>query len=252
MRLHRIFNIILSAFLGAAGLLLIAACLYVYYGVGEYSREIVGDVFSYIAVPVYIAVALVVLGFVYELVSPLKGKKEKPERDWSHYLKLLRSKKDLSEAQKSLCAAIEKEERKRKLCSVLTVVIVCLCAAAFLVYGADPGNFHQSEINESMIGAMQMMAAPLLISAAAGIFAEIFKKSSIKKEAELLKKIPDAKGRELEIKAESKAKGAVVLSVKIAVVLLAVGLLVYGAIEGGFADVMTKAVNICTECIGLG
>ena len=28
--------------------------------------------------------------------------------------------------------------------------------------------------------------------------------------------------------------------------------LVLGAILGGYADVLTKAVNICTECIGLG
>ncbi|MBQ8683609.1 MAG: thioredoxin [Clostridia bacterium] len=36
--------------------------------------------------------------------------------------------------------------------------------------------------------------------------------------------------------------------------VLAVGLalLVYGFATGGIADVLTKAVNICTECIGLG
>ncbi|MBQ9859332.1 MAG: thioredoxin [Clostridia bacterium] len=36
--------------------------------------------------------------------------------------------------------------------------------------------------------------------------------------------------------------------------LLAVGLflLIYGFATGGIADVLTKAVNICTECIGLG
>ena len=36
--------------------------------------------------------------------------------------------------------------------------------------------------------------------------------------------------------------------------LLAVGivLLVYGFFAGGTEDVLTKAVNICTECVGLG
>lgn len=33
---------------------------------------------------------------------------------------------------------------------------------------------------------------------------------------------------------------------------IAVITLVLGAIFGGYADVLTKAVNICTECIGLG
>ena len=28
--------------------------------------------------------------------------------------------------------------------------------------------------------------------------------------------------------------------------------LIGGAFAGGWADVLTKAINICTECIGLG
>lgn len=32
----------------------------------------------------------------------------------------------------------------------------------------------------------------------------------------------------------------------------AIIILILGAIFGGYADVLTKAVNICTECIGLG
>ena len=39
---------------------------------------------------------------------------------------------------------------------------------------------------------------------------------------------------------------------KYAVIVLAVALLVYGFISGGTADVLTKAKNICTECVGLG
>ncbi|MBE6563056.1 MAG: thioredoxin [Ruminococcaceae bacterium] len=40
--------------------------------------------------------------------------------------------------------------------------------------------------------------------------------------------------------------------VKLAILILAAAALIYGAIAGGTADVLTKAVNICTECIGLG
>ncbi|MBQ8494361.1 MAG: thioredoxin [Clostridia bacterium] len=37
-----------------------------------------------------------------------------------------------------------------------------------------------------------------------------------------------------------------------AVLVLGIVLLVWGALENGAADVLTKAINICTECIGLG
>ena len=40
--------------------------------------------------------------------------------------------------------------------------------------------------------------------------------------------------------------------VPLAFLPMAVGLLLYGFFAGGTADVLTKAVNICTECIGLG
>ena len=36
------------------------------------------------------------------------------------------------------------------------------------------------------------------------------------------------------------------------ILCIAVLALILGAIFGGYADVLTKAVNICTECIGLG
>ncbi len=39
---------------------------------------------------------------------------------------------------------------------------------------------------------------------------------------------------------------------KLIVLGVAIIILVMGAIWGGYADVLTKAVNICTECIGLG
>jgi len=40
--------------------------------------------------------------------------------------------------------------------------------------------------------------------------------------------------------------------VRCVLVCAAVVLLVYGYLAGGTADVLTKAINICTECVGLG
>ena len=34
--------------------------------------------------------------------------------------------------------------------------------------------------------------------------------------------------------------------------LLALGLIVLGVLNGGLRDVFVKAANLCTECIGLG
>ncbi len=252
MRLHRIFNVILAVVLVIAGLGLIAGCLYIYFVKGEYSREIVAEIFKMISIPVYVSLAFILGGFIYEFVSPLKKKKEKPERDYAFQLSKLSEKKNFSECDKDVSKAISKAEKVRKILGIIRIPVVIICAVAFLVYGTNPENFHQSEINESMIGAMTVLCPCLFVSGAYCIFYEFFRKSSMKKEIELLKKLPDAKGSATEIKAEGKGKKIALVIVRIAVILIAAGALVYGALDGGFADVMTKAVNICTECIGLG
>ena len=43
-----------------------------------------------------------------------------------------------------------------------------------------------------------------------------------------------------------------IMALRWALVCLAVAVLVYGFCTGGTADVLTKAKNICTECVGLG
>ena len=44
----------------------------------------------------------------------------------------------------------------------------------------------------------------------------------------------------------------IVGAVLLVILVLAVGLLILGYCTGGTADVLTKAINICTECVGLG
>jgi len=251
-RLHRVFNIILSALIFISGACLVAGCLYVYYGKGVYTREIVQEVFSKIAIPVYITLALTVASFIYEFVSPVKEKKEKPLRDNLHIREKLLSKKDLCRCEKGLCEAIEKEQKKRRLHRVLRAFLVLVCAAVFLFFALDFSRYHQSEINRSVIFMMTVLAPCIFASGAYSVFVNFYCEKSLEKEISLLKKIPDKKGE-----SEKKAKNEKTLKVlwavgKIAILAIAVVLLVYGAVSGGFSDVMTKAVNICTECIGLG
>lgn len=49
-----------------------------------------------------------------------------------------------------------------------------------------------------------------------------------------------------------KAKSIIKLSARIVVVVIAVAFVIVGIFNGGARDVFIKAVNICTECIGLG
>ena len=51
---------------------------------------------------------------------------------------------------------------------------------------------------------------------------------------------------------ESSAKCNTLIYIKIILTVIGLAILLYGLFSGGTADVLTKAINICTECIGLG
>lgn len=60
------------------------------------------------------------------------------------------------------------------------------------------------------------------------------------------------KNKKLKIKKSPKILQRNVNPINVIVLSIAIIALVFGAIFGGYLDVLTKAVNICTECIGLG
>ena len=51
---------------------------------------------------------------------------------------------------------------------------------------------------------------------------------------------------------ENHHHSKLLLSIRIALLVISIALIIAGILNGGMADVLSKAVNICTECIGLG
>ena len=78
MRLHRIYNILFSMVLVAAGICLIIGDLTIYNSGGQpFSRESVAATFSTIAFPVYLALVMTVISFVWEFFSPSEKENER-------------------------------------------------------------------------------------------------------------------------------------------------------------------------------
>jgi len=65
-----------------------------------------------------------------------------------------------------------------------------------------------------------------------------------KKQKTFVKKVDDTK---VSTTNDNKTKIA-----RLVILGVAITVLILGFAFGGYADVLTKAVNICTECIGLG
>lgn len=250
-RIRLIYGILLSLSLIVAGLCLIAACIAIYQsGDRPFSREAVAQSFSGIAVPVYLALALTVGGFILDFALPSEAKKHAAEKNYAMILRRLWEKRELKECEPSLQQAITAQQKRRKLHAWISIALLILGSIIFLSYGANSANFHQSDINGSMVKAVCILFGCLAVPFGYAVFSAYFTKASLQKEIALVKQI-EAGDRKQPISAKKNSTG---LQHTLRWVLLCLGvvILVYGYFSGGTLDVLTKAINICTECVGLG
>ena len=95
----------------------------------------------------------------------------------------------------------------------------------------------------------------LLVGAGLGIGAVYLTDASIKRQIEAVKQAFTAGSRPATAVEEAVEKPHckwVTLGIRLAVLAVAIAFVAFGIFGGGMADVLTKAINICTECIGLG
>lgn len=250
-RIHLLYGILLSAMLVIAGICLCVACLGIYLsGEQPFSREAVAAAFGYIAVPVYLCLALILGGFILDGFSPAEAKKP-GSKQYRMILGALQKKLAPDSCDADLRSGILAEQKKRKLHKSVSFGLLILGSIVFLIYAVDPANFHQSEINSSMVRAMLLFVPCLGIPFGYGIYSAYAENRSIRKEIELTKQAI-AGGARAEMSAAAPKQGHGLLYLRLALLCVGIVILVYGFFAGGTADVMTKAVNICTECVGLG
>ena len=124
--------------------------------------------------------------------------------------------------------------------------LLVLCSAVFLIYGMNSKNFHVTTLSSDMTTACCLLAACMAVPFGHAVFAAYSAKASMQREIELLKLEGVTRGK-VEI-APKKSRSYVQMTILAVAVLC----LVFGLLSGGTNDVLTKAVNICTECVGLG
>lgn len=250
-RIHRIYSILLSIVIVIAGICLIVSCIDIYNsGKQPFSREAVANAFDKIAIPLYLCIFMTVLGFILDLFIPNAASKGKINISKDMVLESLQNKKDLSQCEIDVVTSITIERRKRRLHSTARMVVILISSVIFLIYATNEDNFHQSDINGSMINAMLVLAPCLLVSFVYSIFTVIINEKSMAVEIELLKKIPAKETNDFDSDCCSCDKK--IATIRVAFLLMGIAILIYGFATGGTRDVLTKAINICTECIGLG
>ncbi len=249
MLLVHIYNIVFSIVLGVAGICLIAGCITIYnMGDHPFSREIVAETFSGIAIPIYICLAMLVISIVLEVILPTVEKKGKPRVDYKGILGRLYQNRNLNTAPEELRNRILKVQKNRMTFCIARLCVLVISGIAFLIYALNGNNFHSTEINNSMVRAMWIMIPCLVVSFGFAIFTAYHNTNKFKEEIELAKQIPTSDGTPDEKNCCYTSQQIA----KIVIVVASIFFIVYGFLDGGTTSVITKAINICTECIGLG
>ena len=250
MRLHRIYNVLFSIVIIIAGLCLIYGVLTIYNsGNQPFSRESVAATFSTIAFPVYLTLVMAIISFVWELASPSEKETMQKAKDYPALLAKLYEKKDFSNGESALQEEIKGLWKNRNMHIIIRTVVLIGCSAIFLFYALNSANFHQSEINSSMVNAMKVLVPCSLVSFVYALFVAVHNEKSIQKEMELVKKLPAS---QITVEDEIISEEKCISPYRNAILVASIILIVYGFLCGGTVDVLAKAINICTECIGLG
>lgn len=253
VRIHRIYNILLSISIVLAGICMIAGCLNIYFtGEHTYSREIVAETFSKIAIPVYVCLALTIGSFVWELIQPSKMQPQKSSKAYAFMRNRLCAQKDFSKCDDALLTSISKERNSRKFHVIIRSILIVISSITFLGYALNGKHFHQSEINTSMIHAMWIMIPCMLVPFGYAVFTAYHNEKSLKREIETLKQVPTLAATESADTPSVCSSGNHENIIRVGLLVIGLVVLVYGFVTGGTVDVLTKAINICTECIGLG
>lgn len=250
MKFRKPLRIVLSIAVLLTGLCLMLACLGIFLsGIQPFSRESVAAALGSFAIPLCIGLGLSVLCILVQLLIPRTEEAMLPGRHLPMLLKRAQERVDLSRCQEELRSEVLALRSTRKLYTCIVLSILALSVILFFTYGLNLNNYHPTYIDQSMIRAMHWLVPCTVIPFLCGAFAAKQNRISMAKELALLKSAPK-ESRILPAKPESHEKREFLL--RAAFLAVALGFVIWGAFAGGAGDVLTKAANICSECIGLG
>lgn len=252
-QIRLIFGFVLTALLILAALCLMIACIGIYNaGDQPFSRESVAAAFRRIRIPVYLCLAGILGSFLLELFLPGDAAHTKTEPPYRRILDSWLRKVDLALCDPSTRQEILRLEKRRKTLSFLSGLVLGLCSSAFLVYALDGSHFHESEINASVIRAAAYLLGAMIVPVCFGIYTAFYTTYSLRRQINLLQNTDPSARRTTPLSVKKTPVSGAWRIFRLALFCAALIMLLVGFCTGGTADVMTKAINICTECVGLG
>ena len=249
-----IFSIVLSLMLIATGILLMISCVGIYkIGNRPFTTENISAAFAKIAVPVWITVALTAVGIIATIFFPDEKKRVKAIKEKKSTLALLKNKLDVDACDQNTLTLIKKEQKMHTILQIGTAAIVCAAAIPAVIYAFDFNNY-SADYNASVIAACLWILPCTFVAMGVSVAFVYLENASVERQIGYIKSaIVQSKNiASASTAQENPNRTKLVMGIRIALLVVAIALIIAGILNGGMADVLAKAVNICTECIGLG
>lgn len=258
--IHLIYGVFLSVIIIITAFSLIYACLSIYDGKsGNFSRDAVASWFSKIGILIYVAIGAVIIGFILPLVLPADKnasgeKRAKPAQNHSMTRSRLAKKVSLELCESSLAANIRRERKIRLISRCVCIGLYSFAAIPLLIYICNPSNYDKYKINESIIPAVSLVIIWCVLAFIYCLLLGLISYRSTKREISLLKEAVAQKAiaASMEDNGRPNAKITAINCTRAIILAVAVIFIILGISNGGMADVLGKAIRLCTECIGLG
>lgn len=261
-KIRTIYAIILSVFIGAVGIALVCVAADIYYS-GEgpgliYSREIVGDRLKKLAIPLICLLAAIIAGAIFPAFeTKAKRTSEATLQKLKRRMPAGGSGEEFERARK----AYHNETVLKIFAWCLALVLALICAIVSLVYLSKTAHFREGDLSRQILNMVKTVLPCTAVSVLAFVGASVVNGVCSQEQVKQLKIMIKCGSREIALPAEIEILDRVkkvashditLWAVRGVVFLIAVAFIIAGVLNGGARDVLVKAINICTECIGIG
>lgn len=130
-----------------------------------------------------------------------------------------------------------------KILLSISIFLAGICLITGCIYIYVSGDGYSRQIVSNTFSKINIPIYLCLLLIIGDIIWELLSPTKIKKQRIINNKSDD------NIPSETPKN---VKIIRLVILSTAIVILIFGFITGGYADVLTKAINICTECIGLG
>ncbi|MGN1373146.1 MAG: CD1871A family CXXC motif-containing protein [Candidatus Coproplasma sp.] len=225
-----------------------------------FSREIVLAALSKIDLFFWLWVGAVVVGFVLWEVFPLTEKARKIHPDLQYARLIDRLPATAPEGLEAEYASVKDSQRLAFAVKIAGYVLAAIAVLTTIIYLCIPSNFNNKEVTLEILDMAKVVVPVFVASALLYSIGATLVKYSVKNTLPALQKVTrgvkqgeNAGTLTLCGKVESFFDNkTVLLVIRISLAVIGVALVIWGSLNGNMQAVFIKAINICTECIGLG